>query len=98
METFKLADGVDASKLSNIEDVYAKRDRNRDIKRAYSYTEYWQNQLDEGFDENRIDQGFMSDDEIQRDANGRIIGGAFVEFTRSAGNEFQKADMAFKFR
>ena len=98
METFKLADGVDASKLSNIEDVYAKRDRNRDIKRAYSYTKYWQDRLDEGFDENRIDQGFMSDDEIQRDANGRIIGGAFVEFTRRAGNEFQKADIAFKFR
>lgn len=100
MDTFKLNDGVDATKLNSIDDVYVKRDKNRSAKRSYSYSEYYQNAIDHGADARNFELGMMSKKEVwgEKQEDGTWAGGQFANFVNNAGNEFQKADMAMKFR
>lgn len=79
MEQFDLEEGTDAKSLKNLEDVFSARKKDQKTKISYGYTKFWQQQVDQGLDENKIPLGAMSAGEVWgeniiTDKNGNIIG------------------------
>jgi hypothetical protein len=87
MSTYKLQEGVKAEDLGSIESVRAAADGSSAPKTRYSYSKHFQRLVDEGFNENAIDSGIMSAEEV-RDA---------YNYINSRGNEMGKASMGFNF-
>lgn len=79
IEKFELETGTDTEALIDLDAVNLARKKDKKAKVSYSYTKFWQNQVDQGLREDEIPLGAMPASEVWgettiADKNGNIIG------------------------